>query len=151
MGKKTILCIFCYNVDAIYSYRLALHELLHSVDIDRALISETKLPKWFEWWNPGYRTYSTSGPNATYDGTAVLVKADIQHAYAKVPMSNSLENAAIMVGLKALETIIGAFYRSSVKPFEEEDFDKLIGLSKSRIFISGSDLNIANTQIGTPG
>ena len=56
MTRKTKLHILCHNANGIYNYRLALQEILHSLDIHIALICETKLPRWFEWRNPGYRT-----------------------------------------------------------------------------------------------
>jgi Endonuclease/Exonuclease/phosphatase family. len=82
-SNKTKLRILCHNANGIYNDSLALQELLHSLDVDIALISETRLPTWFEWRNPGYRTYNTRGPNLIHGGTAVLVKANIQHAVLK--------------------------------------------------------------------
>jgi len=146
MARKTKLRILCYNADGIYNGRLALQELLHSLDIDIALICETRLPTWFEWRNPGYRTYSTRGPNLIHGGTAVLVKSNIQHAHVKIPMMSSLQATAIIVELNGLETVIGALYQSPSKPLVKEDYDKLIGLSKSGKFIFGGDLNCKHTD-----
>ena len=56
-------------------------------------------------------------------------------------MLNSLQATAIIVELNGLLTVIGAVYRSISKPFVKDDFDKLIGLSKSRKFIFEGDLN----------
>ena len=146
MPNETKLRILCYNSNGIYNGRLILQVLLHSLGIDIALISETQLPIWFEWRNPGYWTYNTRGPNMVYGGTAVLVKANIQHAYVGIPMMNSLQTTAIIVELNGLEIIIGAVYQSSVKPFEEDDFDKLIGLLKRRKFIFGGKFNCKHTD-----
>jgi len=63
MARKPISCILCHNADGISNYRLALQELLHNLDIDIALICETKLPAGFVWRNHGYRTYNIRGPN----------------------------------------------------------------------------------------
>ena len=46
-AKKTIARIFCHNADGISNDRLALQELLHSLDIDIVLICETELPTVF--------------------------------------------------------------------------------------------------------
>ena len=77
MANKIKLRISYHNAND--SDRLDLQELLHSLDINITLISETKLPTWFEWRNPGYKTYNTRGPNLIYGGTAVLVKSYIQY------------------------------------------------------------------------
>ena len=121
--------------------RLGLQELLHSQDI--TLICETKLPVGFAWRKPGFRTYNIRGPNPTYGGTAVLVRSNI-------PMLKSLQASAISVELNGLETVIGAVYLSPSKPFEEDDLDTLIGLSKSKKFIFGGGLN-GKKLIGTLG
>ena len=128
--------ILCYNENDVYNDRLALQELRHTLDIDTELICETKLPTWFHWKNPGYRTCNTCGPNPIYGGTAVLVRSNIQHVKVKIPMMYSLQVTAIMVELEGLETVIGA-----CKPFVKADLDTLIGLSKSKKFIFGGDLN----------
>jgi hypothetical protein len=56
MAKKPIARILCHNEDGISSDRVALQELLHSLDIDIALICEAKRPAGFVWRNPGYGT-----------------------------------------------------------------------------------------------
>ena len=109
------LRILCHNANDVYNDRLALQELLHSLDIDIALICETKLPTWFDWWNPVYRTYNTRGPIPIYGGKAVLVRYNILHVEVKIPMMYSLQVTAIMVELEGLETVIGAVYRSPSK------------------------------------
>jgi hypothetical protein len=43
-----------------------------------------------------------------YDGTAVLVRSNIQHVKVKIPIMYSLQVTAIMVELEGLETVIGA-------------------------------------------
>ena len=118
-SNKTKLRILGHNANGIYNDSVALQELLHSLDVDIALICETKLPTWFDWRNPGYRTYNTRGSNLIHGDTAVLVKSNIQHALIKIPMMISLQATAIMVELNGLETIIGAVYQSPNKPFEE--------------------------------
>jgi hypothetical protein len=55
-----------------------------------------------------------------------------------------------MVEQEGFETVIGAVYRSSSKPFVKADLDTLIGLSKSKIFIFGVT-SIPNTRIGILG
>ena len=112
MARKPISRILCHNADGISNERLALQELLHSLDIDIALIFKTKLPAGFVWRNPGYRTYNIRGPNPAYGGTAVLVRANIQHAVVNIPMLQSLQASAISVELNGLETVIGAVYQS---------------------------------------
>jgi Exonuclease III len=146
MAKLTKLRILCHNANSIYGDRLNLQELLHSLDVDIALIWETKLPTWFDWRNPDYRTYNTRGSNLIHGGTAVLVKSNIQHALIKIPMMLSLQARAIMVELNGLETVIGAVYQHPSKPFEEADYDTLIGLAKSKKFIFGGDLNAKHTD-----
>ena len=54
---------------------------------------------------------------------------------SKISMLNSLQVTAIMVKLNGLETVIGAVCQSPYKPLVEEDFNKLIKLSMSKIFI----------------
>ena len=51
-----------------------------------------------------------------------------------------------MVELNGLETVMRAVYQSPVKPLIEDDFDKLIGLSKRKKFIFGIDLNCKHTD-----
>ena len=103
--NKTKLRILCHNANDIHNDRLVLHELLHSLDIDIALICEIKLPTWFEGRNLGYRIYDTRFPNFIHGGIVVLVKANIQDALVKIPMLNPLQATAIMVKLN-----IGAVY-----------------------------------------
>ena len=88
----------------------------------------------------------TPGPNPIYDGTAVLVRSNIQHVEVKIPMMYSLQVTAIMVELEGLETVIGALYRSPIKPFVKADLDTLIGLFKSKKFIFGVT-SMPNTRI----
>jgi hypothetical protein len=121
MAKLTKLHILCHNANGIYNDRLTLQELLHSIDVCIALICETKFPKWFDWRNPGYRTYITSGPNLIHGDTTMLVKANIQHALIKIPMMITLQATAIMVELNGLKTVVGVVYQSSCKPFKEAD------------------------------
>ena len=71
-----------------------------------------QLPAGFVWRNPGYRTYNIRGPNPAYGGTAVLVRANIQHAVIDIPMLHSLQASAISVELNGLETAVGAVYQS---------------------------------------
>ena len=61
-------------------------------------------------------------------------------------MLKSLEATAIMVELNGLETVIGAVYQSPAKPLVEDNFGKLIELSKSRKFIFGGDFNCEHTD-----
>jgi hypothetical protein len=56
----------------------------------------------------------------------------------------SLQVRAITVELNGVETVIGAVYHNPSKPFEEADFDTFIGLSRSKRFIFGGDLNAKN-------
>ena len=147
MAKKPIARILCHNADDISSDRLALQELLHSLDIDIALICETKLPAGFLWRNPGYRTYNIRGPNPAFGGIAVLVRSNIQHAIVNIPMLKLLQASAISVELNGFETVIGAMYQSLGKPLEE---DTLIGLSKSRKFIFG-ETSMRKTRTGSLG
>ena len=56
-------------------------------------------------------------------------------------MLKSLQASTISVELNGLETVIGAIYQSPGKPLEEDGLDTLIGLSKSKKFIFGGDLN----------
>ena len=51
-----------------------------------------------------------------------------------------------MAELNALKTVIGAVYQRPSKPFEEADYDTLIGLAKSKKFIFGGDLNAKHTD-----
>jgi Exonuclease III len=146
MAKRTSLRLLSHNANGISNDRLTLQELLHNLDIDIALICETRLPTDFVWRNPGYRTYKTRGPSGIFGGTAVLVRANIQHAIIKIPMLQSLQATAISVELEGFETVIGAVYQSPNKPLVEEDLDKLIGLSKSKKFIFGGDLNAKHTD-----
>ena len=96
--------------------------------------------------NPGYRTYNNRRPNAIYGGTAMLVRSNIQHVEVKIPMMSSLQVTAIMVELEGLKTVIGALYRSPCIPFVKADLDTLIGLSKSKKFIFGGDLNAKHQE-----
>ena len=84
--------------------------------------------------------------NLIHGCTVVLRKSNIQHALVKFPMLNSLQATAIMVELNDLETNIGAVYQSPTKPLVKDDFDKLIGLSKSKKFIFGGYLNCKHTD-----
>jgi hypothetical protein len=52
-----------------------------------------------------------------------------------------LQVTEIMVKLDGLETVIGAVYQSPCKPFVNAGLDTLVGLSKSKKFIFGGDLN----------
>ena len=61
-------------------------------------------------------------------------------------MLHSLQASAISVDLNGLETFIGALYPGPGKPLEEDDLETLIGLSKSRKFIFGGDLNAKNAD-----
>ena len=63
-----------------------------------------------------------------------------------IPVLNSLQTTSIMVELNGLKTVIEAVYKSTNKPFIEEGFDKLIGLSKSKKSIFGGDLNCKHTD-----
>ena len=81
-----------------------------------------------------------------HGGTAVLVKSNVQHALIKIPMMISLQTTAIMVELNGLERVIGDVYQSPSKPFEEANYDTLIGLAKSNILIFGGDLNVKHTE-----
>ena len=146
MARMTKLKIIIHNANGIYSDRLCLQELLHRLDVDIALISETKVPPWFQWRIPGYKIYNTLGPNPTFGGTAVVVKSTIQHAEISMPTLNSLQATAIKIELGGLETVVGALYHSPSKPFVEEDYDKLIRLSVSKRFILGGDLNCKHTD-----
>ena len=114
---------------------------MHGLDIDIAHIRERKPPTWFDWSNPGYRTYNTRGSNAIYGGTEVLARSNIKHVEIKIPMMYSLLITTIMVQMEGLETVTGAVYRSPCKPFVKADLDTLIGLSKSKKFIFVDDLN----------
>ena len=60
MAKKPIARILCHNADGISKDRLALQELLHSLDIDIALICETKLAAGFVWRNPGLQRFTNT-------------------------------------------------------------------------------------------
>jgi hypothetical protein len=71
------LRILCRNANGVYNEKLALQEIFHSLDIDIALIRETKLLNWFEWRNPGCRKYNTRDPNEIYGRKAVLVRSNI--------------------------------------------------------------------------
>ena len=75
-----------------------------------------------------------------YSGTAVLVRSNIQHAVIDIPMLHS-QATAISIERNGLETVIGAVYQSPSKPFIEGDLGTLIGLSRSKKFIFGHDLN----------
>ena len=149
MARKTKFKIIIHNANGIYDDRLCIHELLHRFDVDIALISETKVPPWFQWRTPGYRIYNTLGPNPKFGGTAVVVKSTIQHAQINLPVLNSLQATAIKFELDGLETVIGALYLSPCKPFDAEDFDKLTRLSVSKRFILGGDLNCKHTDWNT--
>ena len=47
MTKETKFKILTHNANEIYCDELCLQELLHHLDVDIALISETKVPPWF--------------------------------------------------------------------------------------------------------
>jgi len=141
MTRRTKFRILNFNANGIYQDRLTLQELLHSLDVDVALICETKVPVWFQWRVPGYKVYNTRGPNPPFGGTAVLVKANITHALVDIPRLISLQATAIKIELEGFETVIGALYQSPSKPLEGNDFDTIIGLSLIGKFIFGGDLN----------
>ena len=129
--------------------RMSLQELLHNIQIDIALICEINLPTGFVWRNPGYRTYNIRDPNPIYDGTAVLLKSNIQHAIFNIPMLKSLQASAILVEFYGLKTVIGAVYQNQSKPLEEYDLDILIESSMSKIFMFVGDLNSKNMDWNT--
>ena len=76
----------------------------------------------------------------------MIVRCNILYAVVNIPVLKSLQSSAISVNLNDLETIIGAVYHSPSKPLDEGDLDTLIGLSKSKKFIFGGDLNAKNTD-----
>ena len=66
--------------------------------------------------------------------TAVLIKANIQHAL--VQMIRSPQATVIMVEINGHETVMGPVYQ-----VVKDDFDTLIGLSKNKKFIFDGNLN----------
>ena len=63
-------------------------------------------------------------------------------------MRNSLQVTVFILELNGLERVIGALYQSACNSLVENDFDKFIGLSKSKKYIFAVN-SFANTWINT--
>ena len=77
----------------------------------------------------------------------MLVKSNIQHALVDIPILSPLQAIAITITVGWPQNIYGAVYQSPSKLLIEDNFEKLIGLSKRNKFIFGAT-SIVNTRIG---
>ena len=138
--------IITHNANGISGDAVTLQELLQRKGVDIAFVCETRLPQYFTWRNPGYRTYNIQGPNPPHGGTAIIIRSTIQHVVIPVPQLKSLQATLVRTKIGSQEVLLGALYQSPSKLPDLADLDKLIALAPNKKFIFGGDLNAKHTD-----
>ena len=135
--------ILLWNSNGIRREQLEFAQLLKHKKIDIALISEAKLSTNAHFHISGYNSYWNQGPTPQIDGTAVILKNNIQHTQTSINGITNIQNTAITIYTINQPITVGAIYISPRTNLTSQELDNLTQHSQS--FIFGGDFNAKHT------
>ena len=128
------------------------HELLlfmNTYDLDIVLLTETKLASHKKLVIPNYKVYRADHPsNSSQGGSAVIVKANLQHDELLPIIEENMQVARIVITIRNHRYQIGSFYSAPRNRMDQADF---LGLfhEMSNHFILGGDFNSKHRRWGS--
>lgn len=139
MSHKTELMVVEWNANGVKKRIPELQDFLIRLNVDIALINETKLKPKDKIFLKGYLIYRMDRTDRKGGGVAIVIKPNIKHVELPHTSSKSIENISLAVTAGNMQAVFTSVYNPKFQPSFKSDLTKIIGRNKE-FFVIG-DLN----------
>ena len=127
------LKIIYFNANGLARQADELAVLLHELDIDVALIGETKLMPHKIIKIRNYCIYRKE-TRAPYGGVAIIIKSRLPHSYKELFTLTNIEIVTIELQINNKPVIIGSVYHSPSADTDYEEYKQLFNIDQDYIY-----------------